>query len=258
MKKLFVIIPLLILGSLIVNGQNVIGVVDYMKVDNPDEYLEVENMWQKIHKERLKQGMIVGWATYQVMFKTIEDPYNYITVSWYDAFSKLDKGIPESVIEAAFPNMRKAEWKAFEDRTNKSRKLISSGVFHQRFTCAPKDLDNSGVYIVINEISVRPGHSKELLKLYEEIYKPLYEEDIRNHNRTNWSFWEKWEGNMKDFQYLSADSYTDLDQIGQPDFMKYFSIIHPDKNPDEISDQMEKLRTLVNTEMWKKIYRIVN
>jgi hypothetical protein len=109
---------------------------------------------------------------------------------------------------------------------------------------------------LINEISVKPGQSKELLNLYEDVYKPLYEEDIRHHNRTNWSFWEKWPGNSKNFQYLSADGYENLDQIGQPNFLQYFSTIHPDKNPEEINERMEKLKTLVNTEMWKMIYRL--
>ncbi len=257
MKNAIAGFALIILLHISAMGQSVIGVINYLNVDNPEEFIELEKMWQEIHKERFKQKMISGWALYQVMFKTIEDPYNFITVSWYDSFSKLDKEIPEYIIEAVLPQMSKENWKAFEDKTNSTCTVVSAEVFHQRFTCAPKILDNQGNFVVVNEISVKPGQSKELLKLYEEIYKPLYEEDIRNQNRTNWSFWEKWPGNMKDFQYLSADSYIDLDQIGQPDFMQYFKKIHPNKNPNEISQQIESIRTLVNTEMWKVIYRIV-
>lgn len=252
----FVTIALFI--SLTASGQAVIGVVDYMQVDDPNEYLELEKTWQKIHQERLREGMIEGWAVYEVMFKTVEDPYNYITVSWYDSFSKLDKGIPESVIEAALPNMSKEERKAFDERTNNSRKRIASGVFHQRLTCANNKLDSEGKYYIINEISVNRGQSKELLRLYEEIYKPLFQEDIKNNNRTNWSFWEKWPGNMKDFQYLSADGYANLEQIDHTNLMKYFKMIHPDKDAAKISDRIEELRTLVNSEMWKMIYRVVN
>lgn len=251
-----------IIGILIISNpfatlqaQAIIGVVDYMKVENPQEYLEVEKSWKKIHDQRYKEGMIVGWSIYQVMFKTSEDPYNYITVSWYDSFSKLDKGVPEETLKAAFPNKTKEEWKEFNRRTEQSRKLISSGVFHQRLTCA-NGLDKQGLFYVINEINVKPGKSKEFINLSDDIFLPMYEEDIKKNNRTVWSLWEKWPGNMKDFQYLAADGYTSLDQIEPFHYLNYFNKIHPGKDIDEINNQMEELRELTNSEMWKLIYRI--
>ena len=38
----------LLLSFQIIHAQAIIGVVDYMKVDNPDEYLELEKSWKKI------------------------------------------------------------------------------------------------------------------------------------------------------------------------------------------------------------------
>ena len=238
-------------------AQNVIGVVDYMKADDPEAYLEIEKQWQKIHEERLKQGMIIDWAVYKVMFKTIDDPYNYVTISWYDAFSKLDKTIPDEVYQAAYPGRSKEEWEAFHQLTNQIRNRISSGVFHLRLSCA-NGLDTAGRYFVISEISVRPGKSsRDFLGIYEDVYMPLYAEDIANRNRTGWSLWEKWPGNMKDFQYGTADGYASLDKIDHSHFMEYFKKIHPDKNSDEISDRMEEIRTLVNSEVWKLEYRLL-
>jgi len=235
-------------------GQSVIGVASYMKVDNVEEFLELEKKWGKINKVRLKEGMIKGWAVYQVMFKTPQDPYNYISVSWYDSFSKLDKEIPNEIYQAAFPEMTEEDIKDFNQKTTDSHIRISAGVFHQRMTCV-NGLDSQGKFYVINEIKVQQGKSKEFIKIYEEIYKPLFEEDIRNNHRTNWSFWEKWPGDLKDFQYLSADGYSSLEQIDQVNYLEYFSKIHPDKDPDEISKRVEELRELVSTEMWKLIYR---
>lgn len=238
-------------------AQNIIGVVDYMKVDEPEAYLELEEQWQKIHEERLKQGMIIGWAVYKVMFKTTEDPHNFVSISWYDSFSKLDKGVPDDILQAAYPEKSEQDWKAFNELTEKSRKLVSSGVFHQRISCS-NGLDPKGQFYVISEISVKPGKSsREFLKLSEEIYKPLYVEDIKNNHRTGWSLWEKWPGNMKDFQYGTADGYASLDMIDHSNFMDYFRKIHPDKDPDEISERMEELRALVNSEMWKLMLRVL-
>ena len=236
-------------------SQTIIGVGDYMRVANEQEYIELEKKWRKIHQERFERGIIKGWAVYRVMFKTPDDPYNFVTVSWYDSFSKLDNPIADEIIQAAYPEMSKDDVKAFHKETESIRRRVSAGVFHQRMTTA-NGLDKAGTFYVINEVKVKQGKSKELLKIYEEIYKPLYEEDIRNENRTLWSLWEKWPGDMKDFQYLAADGYSSLEQIDQVNYMAYFNKIHPGKNVEEISDRVEELRELVSTEMWKLMFRV--
>lgn len=248
-------IIILFLSVQMLYAQALIGVVDYMKVDDSNKYLELEKSWKKIHEERIKKDMIVAWSVFKVMFKTTEDPYNYITVSWYDSFSKLDKDVPEEILKAAFPNKTEKDWKAFHEITNSSRKLVSSGVFHQRLTTRTEGKINlTGVYYVINEINVSKGKSKEYLKILNDIYLPIYKEDIKNENRVIWSLWEKWPGNMKDFQYLAADGYLALEQIEPIDYFRYFNKLYPDKNADEISNQVQEIRELVNSEMWKIEY----
>lgn len=235
-------------------AQNIIGVVDYMKADDPAAYLEIERQWQKIHEERLKAGLIIGWAVYQVMFKTIEDPYNFVTISWYDSFSKLDQPVQDDILNKAYPGQSKEAWREFMKKTDDSRTMISSGVFHQRLSSTNR-LDPDGMYYVLNEINVNPGKSNEYLKITEEIYKPVYDQDVKNKGRTSWSLWAKWPGNMKDFQYVTAEGFTSLDQIEHTHFSEIFRKIHPTKNMEEVSRSMEEMRTLVNTEMWKLVHR---
>lgn len=253
-KSISLTFLVVVIFTIYCNGQTIIGVADYMKVDNIPEYLELEKQWQQIHKQRLKEGEIVGWAAYQIMFKTLEDRYNFITVSWYDSFSKVVKEVSDETIQAVFPDMAKDDIDAFHEKTEETRTRVQSGVFHQLITCA-NGLDRQGKFYVVNEIKVKQGKSRDLLKIYDEIYRPLYEEDVRQNNRTVWSLWEKWEGNKKDFQYLSADGYSSLDQIEQVNYLDYFNKIHPDKNVSEISAEVEELRELVSTEMWKLILR---
>ena len=256
MKKFIIFLSFILFISSTLQAQNLIGVIDYMKVDDKEEYLEVEKMWQKIHEERIKQDNIVAWVVCQVMFNAVEDPYNFITVSWYDSFSKLDKGIPDEILEAAYPEKTKDKWDAFMERTEKSRKKLTSGVFHQRLSSSD-ELDLTGKYYVINEISVKPGKSKEYVKLEQEIYLPMHEMAVKNNNRTGWSLWAKWPGHGKYFQYLSADGYTSLDQVDEVNYVEYFKKIHPDKDMDQISEKMEELRSLVNSEMWKIEYKSI-
>ena len=256
MKRLTTILVFLLYINLNATGQIIIGVLDYMKVDDQTEYLELEKIWQKIHEERLKEGEIIGWVVYQVLFKTAEDPYNFVTVSFYNSFSKLHKEIPDDIYKAAYPEKTEMEWNAFFERTENSRKKLSSSIFEQKLSCN-KLPDSLGNIYMIHEIQVKPRMGKEYVAHKENIYKPLYEEAIRNNKRTAWSLWAKWSGGTEDFQYLSADGFISLDQREEVNYLEYFEKIHPDKNLDQISEKTKEMRTLVNSEMWKVVYRVL-
>jgi len=255
MRNSFIVVMLLLFSCSLSNGQALIGVADYMKVDNVKEYLELENQWYQIHQQRIKEGSIKGWAMYQVMFTSPEESYNFVTVSWYDSFSKMREAVADETIQAVFPAMSKQDIKNFHQKTQEARTMVSQGFFHQMLTSAENGLDTQGKFYRINELKVKKGKSKDLLKIYEEIYMPLYKEDVNQQKRTVWSLWENFEGTLKDFQYLSADGYASMDQIDQVNYLAYFKKIHPDKDADIISEEVESLRELVSTEMWKLILR---
>lgn len=256
MKQSTFTMTFLFIFFLNVSGQNMIGVLDYMTVNDQEEYLEVEKQWQKIHEVRMQEGEIIGWVVYQIMYKTAEDPYNFVTVSFYDAFSKLYKEIPDHIYKAAYPNKTKDEWEAFQKRTSNSRKMFTSSIFQQKLANG-KGLNPVANIFVVNEISVKQSKSKEYLALKEEIYKPLHDEAIRNNKRAAWSLWAKWPGDTGDFQYISADGYVSMDQIEGVNYLEYFEKIHPDEDFDQISKKTKELSTLVNSEMWKVIYRVI-
>jgi hypothetical protein len=255
LRNTFIILLILFHIPIIVKGQAVIGVADYMKVVNVEEYLELEKQWYQIHKERLKEGMISGWAMYEVVFTSPEESYDFVTVSWYDSFSKMREAVSDETIQAAFPDMNANEIKEFHQKTEQARTRVSQEFFHQMLTSA-EGLDTQGKFYRINEIKVQKGKSKDLLEIYEEIYLPLYKEDVKQQKRTVWSLWEKFEGTLKDYQYLSADGYSSMDQIDQVNYKAYFNKIHPNKDVEKISEEVEKLRELVSTEMWKLIMRV--
>jgi hypothetical protein len=254
-KKATGVIAVLLFITLLSYGQNVIGVVDYLKVDDSGTFVESEKEWQKVQEVRIKEDLIVGWVVYQVMFKTIEDPYNYISVTFYNSFSKLEKGIDEDILKASFPNLSSSEIDEKVNDIKAAGKIVSSGVFHRRLT-AKDGLDRQSNYYVINEINIKQGKSKVYVNTKDEIYKPVYKEEMEQGNRSAWSLWEKWPGNMKDFQYVDVNGYVNLDQIDNSNFKKYFSIVHPDKNMEAIGTEVEEMSTLVNTEMWKIVFRL--
>ncbi len=237
--------------------QNLIGVVDYLKVDDPEAFIKLEGECSKIHQERLNRNDIIGWAVYKVMFKTPEDPYNFIIIVWYDSFSKLDDKIPGDICEAAFPGRDASYGKDLLKRHEKLIKRMSSGVFHRQIS-ASRPLDHTGTYFVMDEINVKPGASDEYLKLLEDIYKPVYEEVIHRGRQTSWSLWAKWTGNMKDFQYVSSKGFENLDQANEMmEDTGFFKSVHPDLDIESLNKKIGSISTKVNSEIWKLEYKVI-
>ncbi len=237
-------------------AQSFIGVVDYVKIYDPAAFMKLEGECSKIHEARLKRNDIIGWAVYKVMFKTLEDPYNYIIIVWYDSFSKLDDKIHDDICEAAFPGKDASYGKDLLKHRDKLVKRMSSGVFHRQLS-TNESLDGMGTYYVINEINVKPGESDQFLKLQREVYKPLYEEAIRQKKQTSWSLWAKWPGNMRDFQYVSSLGFERLDQIEKIDDPELFDLALPDVDRESLKKMLESISTMVNSEIWKLEYKVL-
>ena len=255
-KTLFATTAILMIVFFAATAQNVIGVVEYVKVDDQESFIETEKEWQKIYKDLIKSGDIVGCSLYQVLYKTKEDPYNYIKILWLDSFTKINFKISYENFLTAYPRKDEEAWKDLQQRTKLCKKVTSSGVFQQQLSCS-NGLDHLGKFYRISEINIKPGESKRYMSLIKDIYLPVYQEDVKNSNRTAWSVWAKWTGSLDNFQYTTADGYIDLDDIEQDKFSDYFKKVHPDKDMAKISGEMKELSVLVNSEMWKLIFRIL-
>jgi hypothetical protein len=236
--------------------QGVIGVVEYIKTNNEDEFLKTEQEWHKVYRELIKKNEIVGCSVYKVLYKTKEEDYNYIKILWFDAFSKINFQFDAENYISAYPQKNEDDWKNFLERTRDVYEVVNSGIFQQQISLT-NGLDQVGEFYRINEINIKPGKSKEYRRLIEDIYMPVYREGVKNNNRTVWSLWAKWTGNLDSFEYTTADGYNNMGQIDEDKFAEYFRTVHPNKNMDDVSAEMKDLSVLVNSEMWKLVYRIL-
>jgi hypothetical protein len=258
-SKAFFSTAILMFGLVInVHSQDdVIGVIEYLQVEDQKEFLKLEKKWESIYKEMMKQDDIVGCSLYQVMYSTQgEKDYDFVKILWIDGFSQINFRFEAEHYINAFPDKDEDDWKNFQKKVKKSYKVSRAGVFQLQMSCA-NGLDSVGSYYRINEINIQPGKNKEYHDLLESTYLPVYQADVDNNNRTTWSVWAKWTGRSDSFEYITADGYSEMDQVRQDEFIKNFEKIHPNKNLDEITEQMNELMVLVNSEWWKLLYRII-
>lgn len=77
----YIILIFLALFAILSHAQ--VAVLDYMKVtpENELEYLEVEEIWKKVHEEKVRVGLTKGWYLYKVRFTGTSSPYQYVTIN---------------------------------------------------------------------------------------------------------------------------------------------------------------------------------
>ena len=70
-------------------------IFEFMRV--PDEqssaYLEVEEFWSKLHKERIAAGKIIGWDLWALTPSGSEQGSQYMTVTLYSRVFKIRSSI---------------------------------------------------------------------------------------------------------------------------------------------------------------------
>jgi len=228
-------------------AQNPTVVVEFMKVTQESEatYLEVEQAWKKIHQKRVEEGLAAGWQLWRKVYAGYKDPYQYITVNWYDDYAQSFKPLPEGFLES-FMNGPDSE---ILNQTAGSRVLAHMEVSHQEGVA---DNSQGATLIVINRMKVRPGDQSDYVKMEMEVFKPLHEEAIRRGLRSHWGIWSNWPFDKGQAAYITVDGYTDASQL-TADGEDYFSEVHPDLNVDEVSDKIMKLRYMESSEIWELV-----
>lgn len=83
-------------------------VLDYMKpkegqVDN--YVIEEREIWKPIHQELAKSGQTEGWSMWSLIFPSASDlPYEYVTISQFSDYGKLNKVKYSETIPKVYPN----------------------------------------------------------------------------------------------------------------------------------------------------------
>ncbi|PHS53534.1 MAG: hypothetical protein COB01_04310 [Lutibacter sp.] len=127
MKKVLLLIAVVLLGSSTIAQEKTYLVFEFMRVDNNQEnaYQETESFWEKIHKQRVKNGDIVGWDLWSLKPGGEDQGFQYMTVNVYNDPVKMfnSEGDFQAALNAAFPDLSEKELQEQFNKTSKSRDL---------------------------------------------------------------------------------------------------------------------------------------
>ena len=247
MKNVLKVFAMLLLAvvSFSLTAQNPTVVLEYMKVEQNSEtaYLEVEQAWKAIHQKRIDEGLSAGWQLWRNVYAGYNDPYQYITVNWYNDYAQSFKPTPEGFFD---------EFSEIMEKTGGARILAGRQVSH-RIDVAQNETPSK--YIYINQMHVKQGMGGDYVKMEVEVFKPVHEEAIKRGNRSHWGIWSNWPIKEGQAAYVTVDGYADAAQLvaggGMGD--EIFSAVHPDIKPEEIAEKINKLRKMDGVELWELV-----
>jgi len=241
---------LLAVMSFSLTAQNPTVVLEYMKVTQESEgtYLQVEKVWKKIHQKRIEAGVSAGWQLWRNVYAGYNDPYQYITVNWYNDYAQSFKGFPEGLLDE-FANGADAE---IFNKTGASRILAGRQVSHQ---IAQADNSAPSTFIYVNQMHVMQGMGGDYVNMELEIFKPVHEEAIKRGLRSHWGIWSNWPVKEGQAAYVTVDGYADVAQLTKDGDMgdDLFSSVHPGMSSDQAYEKMSKVRKMDGVELWELV-----
>jgi hypothetical protein len=247
MKHLKVLIVLLLAAfPAVLSSQTVTA--EYMKVTEQSEslYLKVEQEWKKIHKARIDAGLIQGWTLYRNVGAGYKDPYQYVTITWYDNMTK--------AVTSPFDGLDESVWGAINEdlinQTGDSRVLA-----HRDFSYNMESASGSheSKYIVINRMRPTPGNWDAYVKSEREIFKPMFDESIKEGHRNSWGLWQTWPYKEGEIRLVTVDGFDSLEQRAGEDLGDLFKKVFPDKDMNKVAQEVTSFRDQAEVELWERV-----
>jgi len=252
MRSVFKALSILLLAALSCSliAQNPTGTVAYMKVkpESVNDYLEVEKAWKKLHVKAIESGVYNGWQLWRNIYAGADDPYQYITIHWYDSFEHtFGENSPDGWWEGVYSEQEAAE---LSEKTLASRRNAFADVCHQLVSVDnPEDVK----YLMVSRNEIPPGRYEDYVKMETEIFKPVQEEMIQKGMMAHWGVWQTWPYKEGQARITIVEGYKNAAQISSPGFLEVFNSIHPNLIWEEVMEEIQKNRKELSVEMWELI-----
>lgn len=228
-----------------------VAVIDYMyvKPENEEDYLKIEKIWKKVHQEKVKVGLTMGWYLYKVRFTGTSSPYHYVTLNYYENFEDSENLYFEGIFERAFEDGKSEE---IFRRTNEVRDLAKTEVITRLDGIAQK-YDNPPKYLYVNYINVEEGQEENYIDIEKYVWKPLHQELYKESKMADWSLWNLWFYSHRNYNYITLNAFYDYKDINTYNYSEIFEKVHQGKDLNEFMKETFEARKSVKTELWELI-----
>jgi hypothetical protein len=192
MKKLFVLSVVILLTFNLKAQENPTAeylLFEFMQVptDKGQDYMDVENFWSGIHKQRVADKSIIGWDLWSLTPSGTKQGSQYLTVTIFaslkDMLHSLGSMDVEGYAKKAYPAKSEKEINAMLTKTVTSRNIAHQVLLKGVDETKDDFKLNVGTYVTL-DIMKQLDDSYE--KVESEIFKPWHQEMVKDGKKVHW------------------------------------------------------------------------
>ena len=180
-----------------------------VKNENVEKHLELEEkFFSKYHKERIKNGDIVGWDMWQIVNPAANDMtttfvYSHLTTS-------LSGGNNPSIDK--LEGISAGDWRGAQIQTSRNYVRNYQVLVSLKGGYGPQANGTPPPVVVLNYMDVKPYKAAEYEKMELETFMPAHKEAGL---RKGWGLHKVLNhyGSEQGFNYITADFYDDLETV---------------------------------------------
>ena len=191
MKKLvaFAAAAMLLSGSLYAQDSKLYLVFEFMKVKEGKTaaYMETEDFWAGIHKQRALAGETLGWDLWALEPSGADQGYQYLTVNLFGSMeAMLERGAGGALMahaKKAYPKMTERELTAKFNATSDTRELAVRLFLEQLDTTKGGPAMKEGMVALIASMM---ASDRSYEKMESEIFKPWHQKMVDAGAKSSW------------------------------------------------------------------------
>lgn len=235
----------------------VIAQVDYMEVapERASEYLSVERtLWKPLHQARADDGRILGWQLYAVRYPGgTGHGYQYVAVTLYDNLDDVEHPEYMTYAQQVHPD---ADLAVAVERTNEVRDLARRELWfqHDQVSSIPPPSEPPP-FLQVDFMNVPTNGSSDYLTMEQDVFKPVHQARVDAGTIVNWGLWEMAlpAGTSQRHNYGTVTAFQRLADMQESYPDGVWEEVHPDENVDDLMQQVNEARDLVQAEVWELV-----
>ena len=188
----------------------------HVKPDKGNDYLQVEDFWSGIHKQRVADKSIIGWDLWSLIPSGTEQGSQYLTVTVFANLTDMLQAVESFDVMAyakkAYPNKSDAELTELFNKTGASRDMAHQVLFKQ-VTHTKGDFKMKVGIMCTMDIMKQLDDSYE--KVESEIFKPWHQEMVKEGKKQHWGLLRTIlpSGSEAYGTHIAYSFYTDVSQL---------------------------------------------
>jgi len=189
-----------------------------MKVgdEKGSDYLEDEEFWSGIHKQRVAGKKITGWDLWSLTPSGTMQGSQYMTVTLFSSLEDMMAPINLQDINEytlkAYPNMSEQEINAMMEKTSASRD-IAHQVYLKEIETTDGDFEMKVGTVATVDIMKQLNNNYE--KAETEIFKPFHQQAVNDGRKGNWGLLKTLlpKGSDAYSTHITVNMYKDVAQL---------------------------------------------